>query len=208
NVVGISAERQELVDSVVEADDRRLAARGENRFGDNDAGFPYCGKQRVDTGTCFEKDYQGNGVAADIEVRNALRYAMIGKLKVLRIEPGEDLAAGIAYCYRCVDQHDFGFDCGVDTFWRLLDGNVRAWDHGAVGGLGEGGRRHYEKCCSTERRGFGAGQKAHHASSTSMSRVYSIRRKVAGRRCREWPRFLQWMFAPPEAPACPQRTQS
>jgi len=64
---------------------------------------------------------------------------VVGEAKVGGGEAGDDLILGVADGDGGVDEDDFGFDGGLGALGSLLNRDVRARDHGAVGSLGEGG---------------------------------------------------------------------
>ncbi len=134
--VRVVCEGQEFVDRVVEAEDGGFAVGAENGFGDEDAAFLDGGEQRRDTGAGFDEDDEGERVGADVKVRDGLRDTVVGEAKVGGGEAGDDLIFGVADGDRSVDEDDFGLDGGFGAAWGLLDGNVWAGDHGAVGSLG------------------------------------------------------------------------
>src|SRR5262245_7704721 len=66
-------------------------------------------------------------------------------------------------------------------------------------------RKHVMKAAPRcERRHPWRGNTVRGNAKAYTTSVYSIRRKVAARRCRDAPRFLQWEFFLLEARACPQ----
>ena len=141
NLVGVVGEGEKFVDGVIEADDGGFATGAENGVRDEDAGFLHGGKKRSDAGAGFHEDDERERVGADVEVRDFLRDSAVGELKIFCVEAGDDFVFGVADGDGSVDEDDAGFEGGVDTLGSLLDGDVRAGDHGAVGGLGEGGGR-------------------------------------------------------------------
>jgi len=137
--VGIFGERKKFVDGVVEADDGGFAVLTENGLRNQDATFLDGGKERRDARAGFDEDDERERVGADVEVRNGLQDTVVGEAKVGGGEAGDDLIFGAPDSDRRVDEDDVGFESGLGALRGLLDGDVRARDHGAVGGLGEGG---------------------------------------------------------------------
>jgi hypothetical protein len=82
------------------------------------------GKKRRDAGTGFNEDDEGERVSADVEMRDFLRDAVVGELKVGGVKAGDDFVPGIADGDGSIDEDDFGFEGGFGALGSLLDGNA------------------------------------------------------------------------------------
>ena len=73
----------QLVDVIVEADDRGFRFRPHDLFGEENSGLAKLRKERIDARTRFDHDHQRDRIAADIEVSDFLRHAVVGDEEIL-----------------------------------------------------------------------------------------------------------------------------
>ncbi len=138
----VGGEVLKFVDGAAEGDDCGFTARAENRLREEDAGFAKFRQERGYAQAVFHEDDHGHRVAAEIEVRDGLRHAVIGDAKIFYVQAVNHFALFVAYDYRSVDEGDLRFDGSVRRRLRGgLNGDTGGRSHGTVGRLRDGGLR-------------------------------------------------------------------
>ena len=158
--VAVRGEILQLVDGVVEAHSGGFSGWPHNGLREQNASLAHLRQERLDAGTGLEQDHQRERVTAKIEVRNPLSHAIVGNLKIARLQVVNHFAAAIAHRHRRVYQRNLHFDFGLRVLGRQLDFDAGFGRDGAGGSLRAAGNG--SKSCK-KRQSEGSGSGSDHA---------------------------------------------
>lgn len=135
----IARETLQTVHGFVETNNGGFGFGAHDLFGEENAEFAQLRKHGVNASAGFGDDDDGKRIAANVKVRDFLRYAIVGDEKVLLVEVVDHGAALIAHGDGSGNESDAGGEFGEDLWRSLLDLRVGERGLGALGSLSEGG---------------------------------------------------------------------